>query len=867
MNLDPERKVVGVGGFELEGGEIEIALLELGVVATDAVRREESADSSRRLRGSERGSQQAQQESGGGLGLHKADVYVNSAGGSKSRGAVMLDAIMLLKIRLLCVAALLGLSTDVAAQNYPAPPFTPPAGHPRVYFTAKDLPRLRANTSKPQNAAAWAAHLKNVQSASDGMLPAKKPNMNQGVLVGIEDLAFDYALNGDTNSGRKAVTAMRNYLSTVTYPAKEYNNTGQTVFTIGIVYDWCYPLTSKEDREFFHQAALKTAALMEIGWPPVKQGNVTGHGPEGQLMRDLMSASIAMYDEYPEMYRMVAGRFFSRMIEPKKFLYPSNMHSQGSHYVNYRGQWEMLCTWLFDRMGLPEVFGPDQKWFMYWSLYARRPDGQMLRDGDTHINNITPGTYYTEPARPFFLAANCFADPYLKAEAMREIPNLQPNTPNRNQSISPMEILVFNNPDLAPKPLAELPLTHYFPSPKGAYIARTSWADGMKSAAAVVEMKINEWYFGNHQHLDAGAFQIYYRGALATDSGYYQAARDVEEAGENNGSTGYGSQHDFNYHKRSIAHNTIQVYDPEERFHIARWKNRPVANDGGQRMPLDWAEPQEQEDTVNPANGYRIGSVLGHGSTADYTYLKGDLTKAYSSKVTEYQRSFVFLDLKDGLHPAALVVFDRVVTANPKLKKAWLLHGLEEPVLSPTGAVFKDTRPGYTGKLTLDTVLPQAEDLVMNAIGGPGKEFLVEGVNYTAALRPNGNNEGGGWRLEVSPKTARGTDLFLNVLQVGDHTPDVAALQVERIDSSTHVGVHIADRVVLFGRSGAPSRADVSFVCRGSGKLKIVVGDLVAGQWLVEGPGGVTQRVDVTAEQGVANFGGAAGTYQLRFVR
>ena len=42
-------------------------------------------------------------------------------------------------------------------------------------------------------------------------------------------------------------------------------------------------------------------------------------------------------------------------------------------------------------------------------------------------------------------------------------------------------------------------------------VARTGWGDD----AVIAEMKINEYNFVNHQHLDAGAFQIYYRGALA----------------------------------------------------------------------------------------------------------------------------------------------------------------------------------------------------------------------------------------------------------------------------------------------------------------------------------------------------------------
>ncbi len=754
-----------------------------------------------------------------------------------------------------------------AAPDYPAPPFLPPAGHPRVYFTPRDLPRLLANREKQQNAAAWQAHLRNLEKVTDGVLPKAAPdeaNFDSNLLVLVESYAFDYALRGNQANGRRAVTAMRNYIRTLA-PVLDYNFAGQTIFTIAIVYDWCYPLLTAADRDAFYRAVTAAAEHLEVGWPPVKQGNVVGHGPEGQILRDLMCAGVAMYDEHPEVYRMVAGRFFSRMVENKKFMYPGNSHSQGSHYVTYRGQWEMLATWIFDRMGLPKVFGPDQQYFMYWSLYARRPDGQMLRDGDTHINNIAPGTYYTQPARTLFLAGNYFGDQYLKQEALREMPDFAPGRSARNQSLNPVEILIFNNPDLQPRPLDELPLTHYFPSTKGAMIARSGWQEGVNSPAVVAEMKIDEWSFGNHQHLDAGAFQIYYRGTLANDSGYYQAAVNQVGSLANDGNSGYGSVHDFNYNKRTIAHNTMVVFDPNERFELSRAKVRVLSNDGGQRMPHEWVEPKEHAELLDPANGFRTGEVLGRGFGPDakapeYTYLKGDLAKAYSAKIKAFERSFVFLNLRQAEHPAALLVFDRVVSSNAAFRKAWVLHGLERPEVAGNRAVFKNTRPGYTGKLTVDTLLPEAVEI--STVGGPGNEAWVDGVNYPALTRNSGNNEGHGWRIEVSPKGARETDYFLNVLQVGDHTPDAPALAVERIDAETHAGARLADRVVLFGKTRERTASAVSFRFSG-GRARILVADLQAGAWTVEHDGKAAGAVTVSADEGVAYFQGDGGGYRL----
>jgi heparin/heparan-sulfate lyase len=46
----------------------------------------------------------------------------------------------------------------------------------------------------------------------------------------------------------------------------------------------------------------------------------------------------------------------------------------------------------------------------------------------------------------------------------------------------------------------------------------------------------------------------------------------------------------MNYHKRTIAHNTVLVHDPAENFD-------GFANDGGQRFPGD--EPETLADLAN----------------------------------------------------------------------------------------------------------------------------------------------------------------------------------------------------------------------------------------------------------------------------
>ena len=123
---------------------------------------------------------------------------------------------------------------------------------------------------------------------------------------------------------------------------------------------------------------------------------------------------------------------------------------------------------------------------------------------------------------------------------------------------TPLYDLLLIDPSVQPNfSLTALPLLKYFPYPYGGMAVRTSWDTGSTSDAVVAEMKIGERHFANHAHLDAGSFQIYYKGPLAVESGIYQGA-----------GSGYGSEHFRSYYQRTIAHNCMLVYNPNEISHF-----------------------------------------------------------------------------------------------------------------------------------------------------------------------------------------------------------------------------------------------------------------------------------------------------------
>lgn len=755
------------------------------------------------------------------------------------------------------------------ATVYPTPSVLPPANqHPRVYFTADDIPRIKENMTADENAATMEVYKKAVEAVSDGTLAAKDgDNYNGGVLGYAQAKAFEYVINGDAERGKEAISIMKNFVSTANYSSFDYNKAGHTIAVLGMVYDWCYDLLDSETKTLFSDMVPVFATSLEVGWPPTGQGAVTGHGTEGQIYHDLLAAGIAMYDERPDIYVNSAGRIFKEMIEPRKFFYKMKLHPQGVHYAAYRYQWEMLCTLLFDAIGYPRIFGDEQADLMYQYLYTRRGDGSLMTDGDGSWN-VAVGTYSTKLYRSVFLAGNYFKDPYLKKEAQRELVNYSATAATSNQSLGPVEFLVFNDPSVESRSISELPLTHYNPSPKGAMVTRTGWADGFDSPAVVAEMKINEYWTANHQHLDAGAFQIYYKGILATDTGYYQAYRTSGGASDNDGNTNYGAAHWYNYFRRTIAHNSMLVYDPDESF-----GGNHASNDGGQRVPNNGTEVKTLEELLDPAKGYKTGEVLGHEYGLDpiepnYSYLKGDIADAYSDKVENFERSFMFLNLKNEEHPAAIIVFDRVVSSDKDFKKTWLCHGMYEPQTEGQRTVFtntgktKDGMDSYNGKLTIDTLLPA--DASIEKIGGEGHQHEVNGTNWLGKATAGNMNEGDGWRIEVSPKSANEKDYFLNVMQVGD-ADGAEALPVKSIENDSVAGAVIADRVVLFGKERDRTKNDVEFSFTGDGSYEITVADLEAGTWSVTKDGTKIADAVVTQEGGVAVFNGDAGTYLLSY--
>jgi hypothetical protein len=723
----------------------------------------------------------------------------------------------------------------------------PPSGHPRLFFSQADLDNLLKKSGVPVMQTAWNKILAAAKTETTGLLDAPGDglaNFTLETVNPIEAKALMYALYKDKAQGRNAIDAMINFFNTLKFnPSTSdiYRLYGRFMLSGAMVYDWCYDLLTADEKKALIGWMETMAAGMEIGWPAIKQGAVCGHASEFQLMRDIMAMSIAIYDEKPEAYNLAAGRFFKYWVPVRKFFYPAGFHHQGVAYGGYRFMTELYATALFKGMGYRNVFGSEQGRVPYYAIYNRRPDGQIMRDGDDYVSKRAEG-YWTNNGASDILAASFFKDPFIMGEALREV-----KAPgNSNDYI--FEFLTFD-PSVESQPVDKLPLAKYFPGPLGAIVARTGWESGKEAGTAVAVMKIGEYQFLNHQHLDAGSFQLYYKGALASEGGYYDA---------------YGSDHDYNYNKRTIAHNTMLIYDPSE---VIR-KNS--GNDGGQRFPNDGKDAADLEMLLS--GDYKVASIMAHEIGPDtmkpqFTYLKGDLAKAYSTKVKEFQRSFVFLNTGEKDHPAILVVYDRVTSSDKSFKKSWLLHSIEEPIINGNEATIRRTRKGYGGRLINTTLLPQTGNLQITKVGGPGHEAEVNGINHPAKNLPDpmkSCDESGDWRIEVSPAKAALSDTYLNVMQVSDNNESVKPLTVKKIVTAGHTGTEAGGSIVLFSTSGSKVSGKINLTISGTEQKKVLIADLDEGIWYVQKEGEKTKsQYNVTKEGSVIYFTALPGKYLI----
>jgi hypothetical protein len=393
-------------------------------------------------------------------------------------------------------------------------------------------------------------------------------------------------------------------------------------------------------------------------------------------------------------------------------------------------------------------------------------------------------------------------------------------------------------PVALPEPQAvNLPLARRF-DVSGQVLMRDSWD---YPNATLLEFKSTSFLSENHQHLDQNSFSLNYKAPLLLDSGAYD---------------NYGTPHWHYYYSRSVAHNTVTVFDKREQFTFVGNNGvvNKFSNDGGQ-----WFKTQDLRfPTLEEIKGpYRLDGVVNFEHKDKYTYTVGNASKAYSAdklnQANGFVRSVVFLQPSLLLNSAkpVTVVFDRVQTSEKLVEPTaatFLLHTANLPASSgasyiPLGNgryqhIFKaDAARMFTirnggGMATVQTILPQNATIL--SVGGLNNSqvlcdqadtalttsesteprngdcrfmvqmpqadgsYLWKNANYSKNFDERGLPDIGAWRLEVSAPSApaAGTpQYFLHVIGVADN--DKGGGPVEPLAAQRLVGSANTEALLL----------------------------------------------------------------------
>ena len=710
------------------------------------------------------------------------------------------------------------------------PPVVPPAGHPRVWVNAQSLATVCQNLAKGENAPLWAQIQKQASKPYEfHVAPGAEVGYDARLERAAVHKAFVYLMTGDKDRGREAVALVRDYLAAV-----EFGNLlditreiGRAIYSASLVYDWCYDLMSPDDRAIIRRNLMRLAEDMEIGWPPFRQMIINGHGNEAQVNRDLLSMAIAIYDEDPEPYRYCAYRILEELAPMRRFEYQSPRHNQGVSYGPYRFGWDMHAAWLFYRMSGQRVFDDNICDVCKFWLYMRVPTGETLRDGDGFSDGRPANLGATA-----LLASAYACNPVFKGDFER-----QGGLPG-----DPILVLLLNDPDLkAKKGLDSLPQTIEFGPVLGSMVARTGWNMGPNRSDVIVEMKGGGYHFGNHQHSDAGSFQIYYRGLQAADLGQYHF---------------YGTPYDYNFCKRSVAHSMMLAVDPDETFRGA------TSNDGGTRFVRSCPRtPEQARSDPTFANGTILSADFGPSPQRPfYSYFSVDLTSAYSRKITSYVRTFCFLNLDNPENPAVLIVLDNMTTAKPEFTKYWQVNTLQPPQPAADGVILTNQAFGRTGKVDVRMFRPAPADRNMQILSG--KDAYSVSGQYFAPPKPD-RPEANGHRVTFTPKEASESDLFLTVLSMREE--QAARLPVDIAELPDAFVLTLADRVVVLNKTGELLAKPLALTVRSEGNVQLLVTGLAPGPWSLSGEGGQpAYNTHVNVARNAALFVVPAGEYTLR---
>jgi len=744
-------------------------------------------------------------------------------------------------------------------------PLYPQVGqHPRLYMTEKTIPKLKERFAKqPVDNMIY----ERVKTSAAKPIPEYDPSTEfsgyQPHLTVMQNRAFLYALGElDEATMQEAIDAFLSVMENLNL--EHYDSTylsryaGNVMKAGAFLYDWAYDLWTPESRQKFIDMAYELCATTEQGWPPTKRGFMSGHGTEEGVYNDCLTVAIAVFDEDPVWYDTVVPLIFGPLLQNlRNFVNGGYQGSVGS-YLEARMRGVTKADWMFRTLGYNGSIITDNADGVFLSkLYRGLPNGVWFREDDDY--NWSSYTYDTKNTVNDWLYSyygSNFGNEYLMRQGMIEYEM-------GNYTSDCLELIMIDFGS-AQADTTELPLTQFTTWPLSAMVARTNWQMGASAPSAVAHVNMREISYGDHQHNDVGGFQLYYRGFLAQDSGYYTYDG--------------GGQHMHNYQDRSIAHNVLLVDNYDPNMFLTKTNGMMFVNDGGQvaeQRTITFRDP-EQIFTENELKSAESKAKYAgpNAQTPAFSYISSDISWAYNYEDEDYykiekdgyERSVVFMDMFNEDYPAAMVVYDNVTSADPSYKKTWLLHSQLEPAVNKNTGTITLMRNDFenNGKLVNKTLTPAITNANFEVIGGPGREYEVNGVNYPIPVKVKEDGDWGKWRVELSPISKVKDDKFLNVMYVTDYDKNLPELDIYKEFGTVYTGATIMDRMVTFSlnRDLIKDRFNLNVRNNGYETVKVLLTDIETGKWQITG-GAQPFYVESKEDENVLCFEAAPGFYQV----
>lgn len=653
----------------------------------------------------------------------------------------------------------------------PVPAYRVRPDHPRLLLTAEELPAIKARVAAGGDAKdLWDSLGSWASTAAPTILAAE--TLPEDVGERLRAVAFRGLIANSANVQNEAIAIALKVSQQLASADLRSATEG-----LAYVYDWCNNRLSPTEKTTLENAILRsTRALADIK----DNEYVTGlsHGNSKSAIIGALSivgdvpAAASILDELVAHYR------YGFLATWRRFASDGGGSSKGWWYTSYALPFELEFFAAWRSATGEDLFVTERSWcepLLDWFLYGLRGDDSFIREGDA---KVFYGINATD--RLFgLLMAKEYGNPRGEWLARLGAEVATPWGP-----YLPLDIL-WGGSGLAPKGPSG-PTSKLFRD-AGTVICRDSW----RRDAAIASFRSAEAYTLGHSHRDNCSFTLFYKGGLAVDSGLYDD---------------FDSEHHDNYYTRTIAHNAVTVYKPDETFELYGTTH---ANDGGQLwlkkgedVPHHW--PATAEDTVDRAKGYRLGGIPRFEDTTEYTYALGDGTPSYSKeKMSRYLRHFLWLKDVEGWAQPALIIFDDITSTRPEYKKTYLLHTENQPIVEGN----RVTATNGEGKLFQYTLVPGEGSI--QVVGGRGKEFWVDGQNFAPIRGARDKEEPGAWRVEVSPVTQRTQHRMLHVLFPGE-LDATAPTEPTSFVTGTMQGCRVGEWTILFDFGYAPEKLTYS---------------------------------------------------------